>query len=1123
MRTSHAFLMLTLLLFSTTSSLLAQQKQTITGTVTDSKGGIVIGVTVLEKGTRNATFSDANGFYRLSVAPAATLVFSYVGFAKKEVPVGANASINVTIQEDSKSLNEVVVTGFGESRAKRNLGYSVTQISGDDIRKTAAVNPISALQGMVAGLQVSPNVGGPQASVRFQIRGSANLDPYKNQPLIVVDDIVMDDNVVLPNRGGEQDFGNILKDINPDDIESISVLKGGAVTALYGSKASNGVILIRTKKGFSQKGLGVSFSHSMMFERAYKTVELQNRFGAGVHANDWNKGLNDTLEIDPTYYYMSFGPEMKGQMFKDISGLYRANNPGYNDVLDLYETGINRNTNIGISGGNDKTTFRFSYSNLGAKSSTPNNGLDRNSFSFRATHRPGKGVLLDANTSYTTSVTKNPALQGGSALLYATSYGVPRNYDINYWKNNYLDTTAGGYTNRDISDASNAFWAIEQNRYEQRENNLRAGLNLRADLAPWLRFEGSTSLNTFTTDYSAEVRGKDAAFAGGDYTVSTTSVKQFRHRGSLSYIKKLGVIDLLVQGGGEFNQSKLSSLWSSANGLVTPDFFRLINSKERPETREGKPTEMQTGSLFFQSSIGFRDYLTLNLYGRNDWNSTLVYNDGHGDYSYFYPGADLAFVFTDLLKLPKAVDFGKLRLSYVEAGGGTDAYTTSTGAYTSFGAYTNSNGESILRYGFTSPTLGNQNLVPVRNAKVEAGLEFKMFSNRLGGDITVYRQDSKNQIQGFDVDPVSGVRQVLINGGKVRNQGIEISLFGTPVKTKDFSWDLLFNYTRNRNTIISLALGAKYALLDNGDGIYSVGQPGGEYGAIRANYAYASYQAKDGAGGNAASPLNGMPVVVFNATGGNFGAPVIYYQRAGTYNGTVGGVTDPVVGSTLPKFLGSLRNTFNYKRLALSVFLDSKFGGDVYSTTLAFGSQYGMLNRTLAGRTTDLGGLKYNSNTNYNGQGPGERTDGILPQGVFAPGTVIPATASGDGVQHDVGGMTVADAYAKNFIKPNAAADFYDRTYGWGSGIRQASMFESSWVSVREVSLTYDLPQGIASRLKLNNLRASLIGRNLFFLYNSAPDKVNPDNLSSTSSGAFIENGGTPYFRQLGFSLNANF
>jgi iron complex outermembrane recepter protein len=1118
MRTSHAFLMLTLLLFSSTSSLLAQQKQTIAGTVTDSKGGLVIGVTVLEKGTRNATFTDANGFYRLSVAPAATLVFSYVGFVKKEVPV-SSGTMNVTIQEDSKSLNEVVVTGFGENRAKRNLGYSVTQVSGDDIRKTAAVNPIAALQGMVPGLQVSPNVGGPQASARFLIRGSANLDPYGNQPLVVVDDIVMDDQVILPNRGGEQDFGNILKDINPDDIESISVLKGGAVTALYGSRASNGVILIRTKKGFSQKGLGVSFSHTMMFERAYKTVKLQDRFGAGINAEDWLTGTNDTLLITDNDF-LNFGPEMKGQMFKDITGKYRANNPGYNDVLDLYGTGVNRNTNIGVSGGNDKTTFRFSFSNLGVTSATPNNQLDRNSFSFRATHRPGKGVLMDVNTAYTQSKTLNPAFQGGNALLYATTYGIPRNFDVNYWKDNYIDNVAGGRTSRGIESVNNAFWQLYQNNYEQKENNLRASFNLRADLTQWLRFEGSTSLNNIETNYTAKKRGTSVGFGGGEYQYNTMRVQQFRHRGSLVFLKKLGVVDLTVQGGGELNQSKQTGINSRTDGFITPDVFRLSNSKNRPIVDEKDPNELQTASLFFQSSVGFRDYLTLNIYGRNDWNSTLVYNDGHGNYSYFYPGADLAFVFTDLFKLPKQVDFGKLRFSYVEAGGGTLPYKTNTGSYTSYGVYTDAAGAAILKYGILGNSLPNQNLKPVRNAKIEAGLEFKGFSNRLGGDITWYQQDSKNQIQDFTVPVESGVRSALINGGKVRNKGIEIQLYGTPLKTKDFSWDVVLNYTRNRNTILSLPFNAKVAMLDGGDGIYSVAMVGGDYGQILANYGYASYQAKDASGKNIAHPNNGMPVVTFNPNNGYLGDPVIYYQRAGTYAPTVGGVTDPAVGSTLPDFLGSMRNTFNYKRFALSVFLDGKFGGDVYSTTLAFGSQYGMLNRTLGGRTTDLGGLTYNSKSTAN---PGVRNDGILPQGVFQQGTIIPKERSGDGVEHDVSGMTVAEAYARNYIVPTSAADYYDRTYGWAAGIRQASMFESSWVSVRELSLTYDLPQNIANKLKLNNLRASLVGRNLFFLYNNAPDNVNPDNLSSTSSGAFIENGGTPYFRQFGFSINASF
>ncbi len=1115
--------MLTLLLFGITSSLSAQQKPTVGGSIVDSKSAPVIAANIVEKGTKNRALSDAEGFYRISVSPGATLVISCIGFATKEVVVGTGTTLNVTLQDDQRALNEVVVTGFGESRAKRNLGYSVTQVSGDDIRRTAAVNPISALQGMVPGLQVTPNSGGPQASTRFLIRGSANLDPYGNQPLVVIDEIVMDEQVILPNRGGEQDFGNILKDINPDDIESISVLKGGAVTALYGSRASNGVILIKTKKGFSQKGLGVSFTQTLMFERAYKTVDLQDRFGSGYHANDWTKLGGDSLAINTDSYYLSFGPEMKGQMFRDITGLYRRNDVGYNDVLDMYETGINRNTNVGISGGNDKTTFRFSYSNLGASSATPNNDLNRNSFNFRATHRPVKAVLLDINTAYTQSKTKNPALLGGNSLLYRSSYGVPRNYDINYWMDNYIDPVNGGYTNRDESGASNAFWYMYQNQYEQKENNLRGSLNLRADLTNWLRLDGSASVNTFETNYTAKIRGTSAGFANGEYRVNNNSVKQYRYRGALNYIKSIGKFDLLVQGGGELNQSSQVGTEARTNGFITPDVFRLSNTKERPVLVENKPMKMQNASLFFQSSIGFKDYLTLNIYGRNDWNSTLVYNDGHGEYSYFYPGADLAFVFTDLFKLPKAVEFGKLRVSYVEAGGGTTPYRTSTGSFAAYGAYQDAYGGTILRYGFSNNSLPNQNLVPVRNAKIEAGLEFKLFGNRLGGDITVYQQDSKNQIQDFTIPIVSGGNTALINEGKVRNKGVELQLYGTPLKINDFSWDVMFNYARNKNSVLSLPFNSKAALLDGNDGIYSVAYVGGDYGSIRSNYGYASYQAKGAGGANVNSPLNGMPVIGFGATRGALGGPVMYYLRAGTYNPSVGGESDPVVGSTMPDFLGSIRNTFNYKRLALSVFLDAKIGGDVYSTTYGYGSQYGQLAHTLNGRTADLGGLEYQSNTNYNGQGPGKRNDGILPVGVFADGTVIPASASADGQEHNVGGMTVADAYSKGWVKPVMASDYYDHTYGWANGIRQASVFESSWVSVREVSLSYDLPTNIANKLKLNNLRASVIGRNLFFLYNNAPDHVNPDNLSSTSAGAFVENGGTPYFRQFGFSLNANF
>lgn len=1117
-------LLATLCLLMFGLSLHAQEKKIVSGVILDANGAGLSGATVSEKGTSNSVLSDQKGNYSVKVAPNATLVISFVGFATKEISAANPGVATISMEANENALNEVVVTGFGETRSKRSVGYAITQISGDDIRRTGNPNPINALRGMVPGLQITPNVGGPQASTRFLIRGSANLDPYGNQPLVVIDDIVMDDQVIIPNRGGDQDFGNILKNLNPDDIESISILKGGAVTALYGSRASNGVILIKTKRGFSQKGLGVSVTQSLMFERAYRTVDLQNRYGAGIHAQDWSKDAAGNLSINPNTYYLSFGPEMNGQMFTDITGELRANTPGINDPLSSYGTGLTRNTNVAISGGNEKSTFRFSYSNLGAKSATPNNQLARNSFNLRATHRPIRSVLMDVNASYVQSQVDNPALQGSNSVIYSTSYGVPRNYDINYWMKNYIDTTRGGISDRDISGASRAFWYLYENKYKRTESNFRGNFNLRADLTKWLRLDGSASYNQIGTYYTGNERGTSENFDGGDYTVDENTIQQQRYNGSLNYINKFGVFDVLIKVGGEVNKSSGYGMWLSTNGLIVPDVYRLSNNAgNNLDTREAKPNSTQTSSLFFQGSFGYKNYLSLNIYGRNDWNSTLVYNDGHGNYSYFYPGADLAFVFTDMFKMPKFIDFGKLRLSYAKVGGGTTPYRTSTGSYTTYGTYVDVNGNTVLKYGILGSSLPNLSLLPVSNTKYETGLEFKMLKNRLGADITWYQQDSKNQIQDFSVPVVSGVRSALINGGKVRNTGIEVTLYGTPVKAKNFSWDLLANYARNRNTILSLPFDAQYAILDQSDGIYSVANLKGDYGAIRAPYSYAYYQAKNNTGGNIESPLNGMPVVSFSATGGALGNPVIFYQRAGTYNPTVGNDAQPVIGSTLPKFLGSVRNTFNYKRLSLSVFLDAKFGGDVYSTTYGYGSQYGMVNHTLSGRTSQLGGLPYQSSTTYNGEVPGPRQDGILPVGVFAPGTVIPAAASADGQSHNVSGMTVADAFAKGFIKPTPAADYYDRTYGWGSGLRSMSTFESSWVSLRELSVSYELPQQAASKLGMNNLRVSLTGTNLLFLYNNAPDHVNPDNLSSTSAGAFTENGGTPYFRQFGFSINANF
>jgi iron complex outermembrane receptor protein len=526
-------------------------------------------------------------------------------------------------------------------------------------------------------------------------------------------------------------------------------------------------------------------------------------------------------------------------------------------------------------------------------------------------------------------------------------------------------------------------------------------------------------------------------------------------------------------------------------------------------TTEDPAYQTQIASLFFQTSVAFRDYLTLNLYGRNDWNSTLVYNDGHGNYSFFYSGADVAWIFTDAFKsqMPAFLDYGKLRLSYVSSGGGADnAYTANTGAYTAGTPYTDHLGNVVTNYAYRDNTLPNQNLLPQRNNKFETGLEFKMLHNRLGADITFYTQDSKNQIIAFGVPPTSGVSTDLINSGTVRNRGFELYLYGTPVKTRNFSWDTYFNYTRNRNTVVSLPFGLQYVSIGGGDGYQVLAKAGGEYGTLTSNYGYAHYQATDGTGKPISSPLNGKRVIRQASVN------TAVYVRAQNY--AEGTDKQPVIGSITPKFLGNWRNTFSYKQFQLSAALDSKIGGMQYSFTEDLGQWLGSMKSTLPYRTKASGGVGY---TNAAGA---SMENGVLFDGVYQKGSSV---AGLDGQTHDLSGMTFKDAYDKGWIRPTSSFSYYANTHSWANGIREDAMYTSSWVSLQQVSLSYELPSNIATKCKMNGLRVTLTGNNLLYIYNSAKDHLNPNSLNDSGSGAVTESSGMPYIRSFGFSVNGSF
>lgn len=1087
---------------------------TVRGRVTDDKGNPVVGASVKVKGRNTGTSTDADGVFTLKVPEGSVLIISSIGFSTKDVTATKDETISIQLQASNKEVSEVVVTGFGETRQKRSLGYSVTQVSGDDVRATMQLNPISALQGMVAGLQVQPGVAGQASTPRVLLRGASSLNAYENNPLVVVDGVILDDQSVTQNQGASTDFGNILKDINPDDVETMSVLKGGAVTALYGSRAANGVILIKMKKGKAMKGLGVSFSQELTLQKAYKTTDFQEVYGMGIYSDDWNTGPNGILAINSGDWGASFGPEMTGQVIQDFNGYVRKNYPFHNQLLKLYQNGGVSNTNVALSGGNETSTIRMSYSRLASNTVLPNNKFDRNSFFLRATHKIGSWVNIDGNVAYVHSYNLNPAQQGGASPLYQFLYDGSPNYDARYWASHNFDSAKGGINNADATTiVANTFYPLYQNKYYQTEDNLRSSLEITATFTPWLSFDGNASMNLYNVNHSTDQRGTQAGYNSPNYSGSITDLLQSRYRGEFALQHKFGEFTPSLHIGGEvFNSAQTGNSYSTNGGGVLPDIYRLSNSVNPATITENKPNRSELTSVYFQGAIGWR-YLTLNLYGRNDWNSTLVYNDQHGKYSYFYGGSDLAFVFSDLLKdKPSYLSYGKLRLSYAQAGNGTDPYTTSTGSYTSSSPYTGGGG-SASQYQYSSSTLGNTFLVPEKSSKVEAGLELSFFKDRLGADFTIYNQNTKNQIIAFGVPATSGVSNALVNGGEVRNRGIELTLTGTPIQSRNFVWTTKFNYTLNRNSVISLPFGALYSNLDGEDGIRSVAQAGGAYGAMVASYGFAGYVDAD-----PKSALNGQPVLTQL-----YGGTQTAYVRATDY-GTTPQTKEPVIGNIQPKFLGSLFNTFTYKNFSLNIFLDARFGGMEWSTSYYYGMEDGNIKSSLAGRDTKYGGLTFKpgtTNSQYLGFPMGSsRTDGIAFKGVFKAGST---SLGADGSMHDVSGMTWADAYSKGYVLPVNAADYYIKTYGWSAGIRSMATFTNSWVSLRQVAIGYDLPQSLVHKMKFSNLRVSLAGRDLLYLYNSAPDHINPENTNDSGAGSAFEDGGVPYVRSFSVMINANF
>ncbi len=1114
------------------------KNQTITGRVVDARGEPLIGVNILVKGTDRGATTDLDGQFTLTnVEDQAILIVSYIGYETQEISLAGRTYLNIILIEDVQRLDEIVVTALGIEREKKALGYSVTEVLGSELSRASTVNPVTALQGKVAGVQINTTAGGTFGNSRITIRGNSTL-AANTQPIFVVDGVIMDNDV-----GGA--WGNQLKNLNPDDFESFSILKGTAATALYGSRALNGVVIVTTKKGRSHKGLGVSVSQTTGIRQVYDQPNFQNEFGyggvTGLFSNHQTNGkldgdIHDAQQF--TYYdpitkmpslqhdnseenAASWGPRFNGQEYIDYDGSMARWVSQPDNYKSLFETGLLNNTNISIEGAGEANSFRMSYSHFSENGVQPGNDFKKHSFSIKGTQDLLKDIIqVGGNVSYTYSEAFNPPT--GILLDGWFHDGFPRSYDPDKWRNNYKDVDGGvpyptGTSNYMYTRMSMDWFELYENPRVRNETSLLSKGDLNIKISDNIRAKVSGYINQFTfkgeekTTATSEDRLTNARYylMNGSKFQSSFSANIFADK----QINNDLYVDFLV-GAETWSTRTVSTAAATSRGFKVRDFYNIDNSFESPVFSGGIGPQKTINSVYSFLNLEYRSTWYLQLTGRNDWSSALVYPDGTGDNSYFYPSASLSWLLSEVYELPDAVSFLKLRTSYAMVGNDTDPYRLSTG----FAPVVFTQEPTLNLYKYENNTAVSRNLKPEIKRSFEAGLDVRFFNGRFGLDVAYYRDNTRNQILALRVPMESGITNQLINAGNLQNQGVEGVLNITPIESRNFSWDITFTGTHNRDKIIELYPGVNEIVLDGnpGDanaGTASIAYAGGDYGMLATRRGYRYYQAVDEGGNPISHPNNGKPLLD---------------QRNGwtvTYlNGASNQDSLHIVGNMQPDFYGSVTNSFRYKRFSLNLMIDSRLGGEIYSNAYRYGLHQGVLESSLPNRDAQNGGIVWTSEgmgQNYYGK---TYEDGYIPDGVFPDGTVI-SYRDADRVNYksvNVGGMTYREAYDAGLVEPTHWSGYIYRWTSASTGTSFMGIHTLNWVALREVSLAYNLPSELANRLYVQDASISLVARDLGFLHNSMPDNINPV-ISDNRAASARQMGFDPYVRSVTLSLKIDF
>ena len=1082
--------------------------QNVTGVVTDASSGEPLpSVSVKVKGTDNAAITNFDGKYTIKAGNGAVLVFSSLGYSSQEASV-SGTSLNVALAVSSNKLDEVVITAFGISRDKKSVGYAIQEVGGAEVSKVKDANFMSSLSGKVAGVNIrqSGTMGG---SANVVIRGYKSLTG-NNQALFVVDGIPISNQIT--NTGNQQtgrggyDYGNAAMDINPEDIEKVSVLKGAAASALYGARASNGVILITTKKGAKRNGLGVSVTsgYTIGSVNPDSYVRYQNSYGAGygqyygpdtiagyptngymVAYDVDGDGIDDIctpttedasfgLEFDPNlmvYTWESLYPELStyGQKSPHVAG---ANNPLY-----FFNQSATMNNSVAIDGGNDNGSFRLSATQFSTKGIVPGSSLKRNNFSFSGN--------LKASDRLTVSTTAQFIQQAGNGR-FGTGYDSRNpNQSFRQWFNVGVDMARQEAvyeaTGKNITwnpfgygfgdDATkpiffdNPYFSVMENRQSDSRNRLIGNMMANYKINDWLDFMGRASIDTYTEIQEERVAVGSVEIPG--YTRRNRNVSETNIDMILSANKSFGSNDEFSFNGrlgSNIRRNSVDAISASTNGgLVVPGVYALSNSLNTPNAPGETAYQVGINGLFASASVGYKDFLYVDLTGRQDVSSTLPTANN----TFFYPSATMSFVFSELMDVD-AISFGKFRVNYAEVGADAPAQALAN-AYNMGTAFGNASLASA------PSTSNNPDLVPESTVSQEAGLEMMFLNNRVGFDVSVYNQTSLNQIMPAKVSSTSGTIFKYVNAGEINNKGLELSINATPIQSGDFTWSTNLNWTKNKNMVVSLFEGAENLQLASVQGGITIeARPGQAYGTI-----YGTTFVKD---------AEGRPIV--------WDMPADYggvrYLRGGIDMGS-----KDVIGNINPDWYAGWSNSFRYKNWTASALLDMQMGGNFFSLDTWYGYATGVYD--LSAGTNDLG----NPVRDLVNDGGGYKITNVA----YWDGT----TVDGDG---NPSGLEVGDYYAD--------MHYYGNSLGYARNANEYHVWDASYIKLREVALNYSVPSSMLGSTGIKGLDVALTGRNLAILWKNNPYSDPEAGLSAGNVQGY-QSGAYPAVREVGVNVKLKF